>query len=95
MSLKEFYEKKLQAQLDEWAAEIDKFSAKAARASASTQSDYYKRVAQLRKKESTLEIKLGELRGASDDAWEDLKDGIHIAWDSMTYALRDAANHFK
>ena len=50
MGMKEAYEKKLQAQLDEWGAEIDKLKAKADKAEADAQLDYYKEIEELRTK---------------------------------------------
>lgn len=95
MSLKEAYEKKMQAQLDEWIAEIDTLKAKADKAEANAQIDYYKRVESLKKNESALRQKLSELKEASDDAWEDLKSGINDAWDSFGNAIKSATERFK
>jgi hypothetical protein len=39
--------------------------------------------------------KLGELKEAGEDAWEDLKPGINSAWDSLGDALKSTTNRFK
>ena len=95
MSMKETYEKKLQAQLDEWGAEIYKLKAKADKAEADVQLDYYKQIEELRTMQETANEKLAELKEASDDAWDDLKAGIENAWDSLGNALKSAASRFK
>ncbi|WP_295628547.1 coiled coil domain-containing protein [uncultured Nitrosomonas sp.] len=95
MSMKEAYEKKLQAQLDECAAEIDKLKAKAAKAEADAQIEYYKQIEELKSKQATVNGKLSELKDASEDAWEDLKAGAESAWDSLSGALKSAASRFK
>lgn len=95
MSMKEAYEQKLQAQLDEWSAEIDKLKAKADSAEADAQLEYYKRIEELRSMQETAANKLTGLKDAGDDAWEDLKAGIESAWDSLGNALKSAASRFR
>lgn len=95
MSMKEAYEQKLQAQLDEWGAEIDKLKAKADSAEADVQLEYYKQIEQLQSMKDTAVDKLIELKGAGDDAWEDLKAGIENAWDSLGSVLNSFASKFK
>ncbi|MBR9874522.1 hypothetical protein L3V31_18740 [Vibrio sp. J1-1] len=95
MGMKEAYEKKLQAQLDEWGAEIDKLKAKADNAEADAQLEYYKQIEELRSMQEDANNKLAELRESSDDAWEDLKAGADSAWDSLSIAVRNAISRFK
>ncbi len=94
MSMKDAYEKKLQAKLDEWSADIDKLKAKADSAEADAQLEYYKEIEELRTMQETASKKLDELRDASDDAWEDLKAGIDSAWDSLSRSIKSAASRF-
>ncbi len=95
MSMKEAYEKKLQAQLDEWSLEIDKLKAKADKADAEAQLEYYKQIEKLRSMQEESNQKLAELKAAGDDAWEDLKAGTDSAWDSLGHALKSAVSRFK
>ena len=95
MSMKAAYEQKLQAQLDEWNAEIDTLKAKADKAEADAQLEYYKEIDRLRSMQATASEKLVSLKEASDDAWEDLKAGIESSWDSLGSALKSAASRFK
>jgi hypothetical protein len=62
MNRKEAYQKKLQAQLDEWSAEIDKLKAKADNAEADAQIEYYKQIEALRTMLKSADSKLTELR---------------------------------
>lgn len=93
--MKEAYEQKLQAQLDEWSADIDKLKAKADSAEADVQLEYYKQIEELRSMQDTAVDKLIELKDASDDAWEDLKAGIESTWDSLGNVLNSFAARFK
>lgn len=95
MSMKEAYEQKLQAQLDEWSADIDKLKAKADGAEADMQLEYYKQIEELRSLKDTAVDKLIELKDASDDTWEDLKAGIESAWDSLGNVFNSFASRFK
>ncbi len=76
MSMKETYQKTLQAQLDEWSAEIDKLKAKADKAEADAQREYYKQIEELRSMQESASSKLAELKNASDEGWKDLKAGM-------------------
>lgn len=95
MSMKEAYEQKLQAQLDEWRADIDKLKAKADSADADAQIEYYKEIEELQSMQETAANKLTELKHSGDDAWEDLKAGINSAWDALDNALKSATRRFK
>lgn len=95
MNLKEAYEKKMQARLDEWSAEIDVLKAKADKAKANARVEYSKQVEELKIKKQAASVKLAELRKASDGAWEDLKTGLESAWDSLEKAVKSAASRFK
>jgi ElaB/YqjD/DUF883 family membrane-anchored ribosome-binding protein len=91
MSKKTEYEKKLQTQLDDFSAEIDRLKARADKA----EEPWHKQqVEMLQEKHKQAKEKLGELRDAGDDAWEDLKEGISSAWDSVSVAIKSAAKRF-
>lgn len=95
MSMKESYEKKLQAQLDEWSADIDKLKARADKAEANVQIAYYKQVDELRSLQKTASQKLADLKDAGDDAWEELKASIEKTWDKLGHELKSAISRFK
>jgi uncharacterized coiled-coil DUF342 family protein len=95
MSMKEAYEQKLQAQLDEWRAEIDKLKAKADGADADAQIEFYKTIDELRSMQKAATHKIAELKDAGDDVWEDLKAGIDSTWDSLGDALNSATSRYK
>lgn len=95
MGMKEAYEQKLQAKLDEWSADIDKLKAKADSAEADLQLEYYKKIEELRSMQETAADKLIELKDAGDDTWEDIKAGVESTWDSLGNALNSFASRFK
>jgi len=91
MSKKTEYEKKLQAQLDEFSTEIDKLKARAEKAEEPWHQQQFE---MLQEKHKQAKEKLGEFRDAGDDAWEDMKEGITSAWDSVSVAIKSAAKRF-
>ncbi|WP_020591549.1 hypothetical protein [Kiloniella laminariae] len=95
MSMKEAYEKKFQAQLAEWNAEIDKFKAKAEAAQGDAQLQYEKKIAELRDMQEETAGKFRAFTNASDDAWKDMKTGMDAAWDTFENAMKSAASRFK
>lgn len=95
MESKELYQKKVQALLDEWKADVDKLKAKAQGASAEAQIEWNKQIEFLEGKMKEGKAKLSELANTGEEAWDSIKDGVESAWDSMKSAFRDALDKIK
>jgi predicted nuclease with TOPRIM domain len=95
MNMKESYRQKLQAQLDQWSAEIDKLKARAEKADADIRLEYFEQIEDLKVKQQAATDKLDELMSASDDAWEELKAGVESARFTLGEAVERAAARFK
>ena len=95
MSDKELYQQKLQAQLDEWKAKVDVLKAKASGASADAQLEMRKHITALEGKLEEGKAKLDELAGASEDAWESVKEGMESSWGTLKSAFNDAVSKLK
>lgn len=87
MNMKETYEQKLQARLDQWQTDIDEMVAKADEVEADAQISYHKKIEELKSMQEEAKEKLAELKESGDDAWENLKAGIEDAWDSYGNAF--------
>lgn len=94
MSEKHAYEKKLQARLDEWSAEIEILKAKADSLEADAQLEYQRRIDDLDAMREAASERLEELRNAGDDAWQDLKAGADEAWTRLEQAFLSARSRF-
>ena len=92
---KKAYEKKLEAQLAQWEAEIDKLQAQADQAEAEARREYYDRIEKIRELQESARRKLDHLKNAGDDAWQDLKSGAEMARDALASAVKSAANRFR
>lgn len=89
------YEEKLDAQLEEWNAQIALFKARADKAKAEAKIEYDKTIEALQQRQDEVKSKLHELKTAGDEAWEDLKTGAEKAWDDVRTAFHNAASKFK
>ena len=89
------YEKKIDAQLEEWNAQIALLKARADKAKAETKVEYYKTIEALQHRKDEAGAKLHDLKTAGDEAWEDLKTGAEKAWDDVKTAFHDAVSKFK
>ena len=89
------YEEKLDAQLEEWSAQIALLKARADKARAEAKVEYYKTIETLQRRQDEARTKVQELKTAGDEAWEDLKTGAEKAWDEVKAAFHIAASKFK
>jgi len=95
MDMREAYQRKIEAQLEEWKAEIKRMKAKADKADADVQVEYYKQIEDLQSKQKVAQKKLKVLKEAGEGAWEDLKSGVELAWESLGEAVKSANSRFK
>ena len=89
------YEEKIDAQLEEWGAQIALLKARADKAKAEAKVEYYKTIEVLQRRQDEARAKLDELKTSGDEAWEDLKTGAEKAWDEVKTAFHDAVSKFK
>ncbi|WP_342070301.1 coiled coil domain-containing protein [Yoonia algicola] len=94
MGMKDAYVQKLQAQLDEWNAEIDKLKSKTDSAQADAKIEYYEQIDNLRQQQLEAQARLNELQNAGETAWEDLKAGVESAWYSLESSVKKASSRF-
>ena len=95
MDRKEAYAKRVQAQLDEWDADIQKLKAKADKASAEAEIEYQKQIDNLMHQREKAKNRLSELKSAGSDAWEDLKEGVESATRALGEAISSSASRLK
>lgn len=95
MSTRDAYVEKYKAQLDLIDAEIDRFEAKARVAKAEGKIRIARELSALRSKRDAARTRLAEIRAASGDAWETLKQGAEEAWSVLSDAARDAVQRLK
>ena len=89
------YEEKLDAQLEEWSAQIALLKARADKAKAEGKIEYNKSIEALQHRQDEASVKLRELKSAGDEAWEDIKTSAEKVWDEVKAAFQSAASRFK
>jgi predicted nucleic acid-binding Zn-ribbon protein len=89
------YQRKMRAQLDEWAADLDVLKAKAATASAEVKRDLTEQIHALEEQIQKGRKKLAELADSSDDAWDSIRGRLESTWSSLKSAIGDARSKLK
>jgi chromosome segregation ATPase len=92
---KEEYKKKIEAQLDEWRADIDRLKEKAKLASTDAKLKYKENIDKLEVKMSEGKSKLRELMESSEDAWDSVKKGADSIWDTMKATFSEVKQKFR
>jgi hypothetical protein len=95
MSRKEAYKQKIEAELELAQAKLAEFKAQAKISSADARIKHAKQVDEIEQRVGATKAKLKELGEASEDAWEQLEDGVESAWGALSAAIRNAAAKFK
>ena len=80
---KDTYHKKIQDQLDEWRADIDRLRERAKTATTDTKLKYTESIEKLELKMDEGKAKLKDMKGSSADAWDSVKEGADSIWDTM------------
>lgn len=83
MGLKEAYQEKIEAQLNEWSAKIKELKAKAEQAKADRKIELQKTVDDLRARKEAARKKLDEVKRAGADTWEKLRSDTDKALEEV------------
>ena len=94
MSARNEYVEKAKAQLDEWNATIDKLEARAEKEKAEAKIKYESKIKEMKEKRNALQEKLKSVAGATDDAWETLKQESGKLLDDMVSTLTKTKEAF-
>jgi transketolase len=96
---KDEFLKQLKKQLDDlnysWNIERNKFEAKAQHLSADSRKAFEEQLEKLKKLQTEMKGKIGDLDAAGEHAWENLKEGAEEAWKALSTAIKKAGTHFK
>jgi hypothetical protein len=91
---KENYQQKIESQLDEWRADIDRLREKAKGAKAETKLKYQESIDKLELKMTEGKSKLKDLKESGGEAWESVKKGADSIWDTMKATFKEAREKF-
>ncbi len=89
------YKAKLQAQLEEWDAELKVYRARAAEAGTQAQQVWEREMQALEPRIEQGKVKMAELEQAREEAWEVARKEAEFAWSSLKTAVNNAREQFK
>jgi hypothetical protein len=95
METEKAYQKKIEARLKALAVKIDLLKANADKTNAKKKTKYSKQIKLVWAKKEMLRDRLPKLKKSGDEALEELRAGVYIAWDDLKYALNRAISTFK
>ena len=88
MSIRDIYEKNMQARLDEWKARLEVFKEKADQEETNLQLEYYTLIDEIKLEMDAAHKKLEQLKQAGDETWEEFKDEVETTWDMLDELIR-------
>lgn len=92
---KDEYERKLQGVLRQLDDQVQDLNERAAQASGTAKEQLSKSAADLNARAEVVRQRLQRVRSASADAWQDLRAGVHSAFEELRDAFERASTHFK
>jgi hypothetical protein len=95
MEKRKSYREKMETQLKDWCARIDRLKTTASSATAENKLKLEREIEVLRKKKDSFRIKLEGMKDAGEDAWEVLKSGLEKAAADLKDAFDEARSKFK
>jgi len=78
-----------------WNIERNKFEAQAQHESAEVRKKFEEKQKEVRKFRNDMKEKIIDLEVASENAWDDVKDGAEKTWRALSEAFDKASSHFK
>jgi DNA repair exonuclease SbcCD ATPase subunit len=95
MDKKEEYRERLEAQLKEWKAKIDRLEERTSTVSSEAKAELMQDIEELRRKKVVVKEKWSELQKASGDAWDTTKEGVEKAAAELKHAFDKVVSRFK
>jgi predicted nucleic acid-binding Zn-ribbon protein len=85
---------KLKSRIDRFNNDLAAFEAKAATVKESARGEFNATLSELREKRDEAQRKLGQLKDASDSAFDDMLQGIEKGWEKVTDSFDSARQRF-
>lgn len=95
MSTRQEYVDKVKKQLDTWDQDLQELDEKLHKTEHEFKDKVDHKIQDAKSKFENLKDKLHHLTEATDDAWDDIKDGFEIAWDGVKLGITAARSEFE
>lgn len=91
MSKRDEYVERMKQQLDEWNADLEKLESRMSEAAEPVRTRLEPHLEKARASYAGARQKLGEVRGAGEEKWEEVSDEVEHVWKT----LKQSINYFK
>ncbi|MED5388535.1 MAG: hypothetical protein VX793_06760 [Pseudomonadota bacterium] len=95
MSEKKDFADSIRQKLEDWDYQLDRLSARLDDLRDEWRAEANQKITDFKARRDELEAKLEKLEGHGEDAWEDIKSGIELAWDGLKTGLLAARSEFE
>lgn len=95
MSEKKDFVESVRQKLEDWDYQRDRLAARIGDLSHEWRDEAEEKLANFHEQRKELEAKLEDLESRSEDAWQDIKDGVELAWDGLKTGLLAARSEFE
>jgi len=92
---REEFKKKAMQSLNEIFARIDELDAKKDKVKANVKAEYEEKLSRLKTQKANLQQKYEKLTDASEEKWEEVKDGFNNATKSLNEGFSELLSMFK
>jgi len=95
MSDKKDFTARARRQLEDWDYQLDRLSARLNDLRDEWRDEAREKLNEMKGRRSEFEEKLERLESHGDDAWDDIKAGLEIAWDGLKTGFLAAKSEFE
>ena len=95
MKTREMYQKKYEAQLDEWSAKLDVLKARAAKGSAQARIDLQPHLESAQTHYERAKARLSKVAEASESQWHEFTESVERGWKDLRSAAEGAVAALK
>ena len=82
------------AQLEDWEYQFNRLEARVEDVQDEARDKLEETIKEFRANRKELQDKLAKFEDAAEDAWQDIKDGLELAWDSLKLGVLAARSEF-
>lgn len=94
MEEKSSYRQKVDAQFEDLKTDLEDLKIKVQNAAADLQAEYQERIRELEPKIVEGKVRLAELAGTADEAWDEVKDGAELILKQMKETFNNVKEKF-
>lgn len=95
MTDKKDFADSIRQKLEDWDYQLDRLTARLGDKRDEWRAEAKQRIADIEERRDAMEAKLEKLESHGEDAWQDIKAGVELAWDGLKTGLLAARSEFE